>query len=699
MNFQGKAVLVYLEEDNIQRAYFRVRPLMTQDGPVGPMEKDFPEEGCLRIVPDRNEQHTFKDRMRSLCGLCVVDLRFFQPDANKIRTNKNYSPMRGEINQFIVYSDAVRALPEDLIYQVVTENECAEAKTPLVFIRSGANIQGPFRRQDGQAAGETRQLPPDSAEIFSLQLDGQDLLFYWPHAAEEPRAEAPAEAESAPVQPAQPAQDAPAPAAPVSAYEQIQAMDVAVSENANKLHDDPAPSLTPPPAANPQQDRPLAGTRLYQAPQRPAAQRRAHNPLMEIVERERYAGRYEAPGATLPQTAELKNVDNPADTLKRVLQSLWQTPETQRQAIDVLLSQPGLRQSLSTALTHETNDLTLAAMQSQLQEMEAERLMTLMQLDDAKKNLKETRDDAVGKLMNAEQRMLDDLKAAQSAAQQGLDGLKKELEPLRTEAEEALQKLQGDLSASRRLILPALGQDANKTELIRCVSDAFIAAGFVLEEGDAEALLTAYALSEGDITFYADAEPDAVRAIRTFAAALGVAAEDRGPMAEAVILPGGDAPVFLMGYQNHVSPLLTCCLHEGAEDRRENYFTPSFPCIPVAADLNALPGALPAYAPVRKEAVCREMIAETPLSDDTKNVILSLRRAMPKSRPLPLDAVEQMCRFIACTQNTLKGGVAEAIDRAVCLYAAPYLVGTGKQMEAVRPLLSAMPRTLKALKS
>lgn len=696
MNFQGKAVLVYLEEDNIQRSYFRVRPLMTQDGPVGPMEKDFPDEGCMRIVPDRNEQHTFKDRMRSLCGLCVVDLRFFQPDANKIRTNKNYSPMRGENNQYIVYSDAVRALPEDLIYQVVTESECPMAKTPLVFIRSGANIQGPFRRQDGQSAGETRQLPPDSAEIFSLQLNDQDLLFYWPHDAKEPAAETPETKPTPAPAPAPEAEAEAAPAAPVSAYEQIQAMDVQVSENANKLKDSPAAPLTPP--AEPQQDRPLSGTRLYQAPQRPTVQRRAHNPLMEVVERERYAARYEAPGATLPQTAELKNVDNPADTLKRVLQNLWQTPETQRQAIDVLLSQPGLRQSLSAALTHETNDLTLAAMQGQLQEMEAERLMTLMQLDDAKKNLKETRDEAVGKLMTAEQKMLEDLKAAQSEARQGLDGLKEALEPLRAETEEMLKKLQGDLNASRRVILPALGEETEKAELIRRVNDAFKAAGFLMEEGDAEALLCAYAVSNKQITFYSDAESDAIRAIRAFAGALGVAAEDRGPMAEAVILPGGDAPVFLLEYQNDVSPLLTCCLHEGAEDRAQVYFTPSFPCVPVAQDMNALPGALPAFAPVRKETVLKEMLVDSPLSDDTKEVILSLRRAMPDGRSLPLDAVEQMCRFIACTQNTLKGGVAEAIDRAVCLYAAPYLLGAGKQLDQVKPLLSAMPRTLKALK-
>ena len=176
MNFQGKAVLVYLEEDNIARAYFRVQPLMTQDGPIGPVNADYPDDGFLRIVPDKIEQHTFKERMRTLIGLCLVDLRFFPLDANKIRTNKNYSPSRGETNQFIVYSDAVRSLPDDLVYQVVGENEVKNASTPLVYIRNGANIQGPFRREDGQSVGETAQLPPDSGEIHSLTVNGQRLV-------------------------------------------------------------------------------------------------------------------------------------------------------------------------------------------------------------------------------------------------------------------------------------------------------------------------------------------------------------------------------------------------------------------------------------------------------------------------------------------------------------------------------------------
>ena len=163
MNFQGKAVLVYLEEDNIARAYFRVQPLMTLDGTLEGMTAEYPDDGFLRIVPDKNEQHTFKERMRALSGLCLVDLRVFPTDSNKIRTNKNYSPSRGENNQFIVYSDAVRSLPDDLVYQVVSEGDVRNAMTPWVFIRNGANIQGPFRKEDMQCAQETRKLPPDSA--------------------------------------------------------------------------------------------------------------------------------------------------------------------------------------------------------------------------------------------------------------------------------------------------------------------------------------------------------------------------------------------------------------------------------------------------------------------------------------------------------------------------------------------------------
>ena len=85
MNFDRSLIFSYLEEDNIQRAFFRVRPLLTLDGDVQQEALQlWPNEGGLRIVPDRNEQHTFKTRMRTLGSYCVVDLRGQPAEAGKI---------------------------------------------------------------------------------------------------------------------------------------------------------------------------------------------------------------------------------------------------------------------------------------------------------------------------------------------------------------------------------------------------------------------------------------------------------------------------------------------------------------------------------------------------------------------------------------------------------------------------------------
>ena len=723
MNFQGKAVLVYLEEDNIARAYFRVQPLMTQDGPIGPVNADYPDDGFLRIVPDKNEQHTFKERMRTLIGLCLVDLRFFPMDANKIRTNKNYSPSRGETNQFIVYSDAVRSLPDDLLYQVVGENEVRNASTPLVYIRNGANIQGPFRREDGQSVGETAQLPPDSGEIHSLTVNGQEQLFYWPRKAEPARQEAreeqprpipapapvpaadPVSVPAAPAVPApQPEPPIPAPAAPqANAFEQIQSLNGQLSENANRLN---VPAAVSAESYIPeQQAKPLVGTRLYQAPQRQLPPRRAHNPLMEAVENQRYASRYEsryeAPGATIPQNTELKEVHNPADALKRALQGMSHSPETQRQAADVILSQSGMRATLSKALGREANDLTLAAMQSQLQELEAERLMTLMQLDDAKKNLAAAHEEALGKLNMAEQKKLDQLHIAQQNAQNEIDKLNKALDPLekkRQEIAEAIQEGQ-NVTDSNYLCAPQ-GKDVSGEELVSRVEKTFKAAGFVMEEGDALALLTALALTEDTLEIRSETEADAQKALCALAHALGVALVEADWNDHLVLLPGGNAPVLVQHNDVRYPLVWKLCVNslsdwEVSLERRFPYAS-----VPVAVNEDSLPDALPEYAPVTKDCVLKAFCKDISLNDETKAAVSALRKGLKEAgAPLPVTAVEMMCRFISATQNELKGGVADALDRAACLYIAPHLWDNEVDMDSVKNLFAAMPRMLKALKA
>ena len=711
MNFQGKAVLVYLEEDNIARAYFRVQPLMTQDGPIGPVTAEYPDDGFLRIVPDKNEQHTFKERMRTLTGLCLVDLRYFPMEANKIRTNKNYSPSRGENNQFIVYSDAVRSLPDDLLYQVVGENEVKDASTPQVYIRKGANIQGPFRREDGQSVGETAQLPPDSGEIHSLTINGQEQLFYWPRKAERVEAVKP-EIQIAQPQPAAiptpAAQQAPAPAqAPAepqaNAYEQIQSLNGQLSENANRLN-------APAPAAAggffPDQNaKPLVGTRLYQAPQRPLQPRRAHNPLMEAVENQRYASRYEsryeAPSATILLNAELREVHNPAEALKRALQGMSHSPETQRQAADVILSMPGMRPMLSKSLAKEANDLTLAAMQSQLQELEAERLMTLMQLDDVKKNLAAAHEEALGKLNMAEQKKLDQLHIAQQNAQNEIDKLNKAMEPLEKKRQEIAKAIQeGQNVTDQNYICAPEGKDVSKEELISRVEKTFRAAGFVMEEGDALTLLTALALTKDTFEFRSETKADAQTALSALAHALGAPLKDAHWIDPLVMLPGGNAPVLVQDNDANYPLVWKVDINSLSDwDVPQGWRTP-YASVPVAVNEDALPVTLPEYAPAAKECILKAFQADIALNEETKAAVSALRKGVKDAgASLPVAAVDMICRFISAVQNELKGGVAEAIDRAACLYIVPHLLDHKVDLDGVKSLFAAMPRTLKALKA
>ena len=121
MDIYRELIFSYLEEDNTQRVYFRVKPLLAASGDVQEEARAaWPDEGALRIVPDRAEQYHFKDRMRTLGSFCMMDLTHTTEEANKIRTNKNYNPAKGECNQYILYSDAVQPLPAHSFFEVMS---------------------------------------------------------------------------------------------------------------------------------------------------------------------------------------------------------------------------------------------------------------------------------------------------------------------------------------------------------------------------------------------------------------------------------------------------------------------------------------------------------------------------------------------------------------------------------------------------
>lgn len=124
MSLPGKLCIGILEEDNPLKSYFRFKPLLVEEnGKYTPYAEPqaYPEDGCIRIVPDKNESYHFKARMRRIGLFAVVDLRE-HPDANdKIRANKNYHEGGAEQNAFIIYSDVVREPAPEMIFEIVPE--------------------------------------------------------------------------------------------------------------------------------------------------------------------------------------------------------------------------------------------------------------------------------------------------------------------------------------------------------------------------------------------------------------------------------------------------------------------------------------------------------------------------------------------------------------------------------------------------
>lgn len=213
MDLTGQVILGFLEEDDSRRVLFRVRPLLSPLGLISPEDlEELEQDGYLRVAPDRQEQHSFKDRMRALGSLCLIDLRDAQSSLGKVRPNKHYQPGRGDSNRYIIYSDAVRELPGELVYEVVAEDKRASALTKQYYLRTGGRISGPHCPENSLSCPNSQTLMPDCDRLFLVEMpDGSSRMFYWPESEreeeaitteEQPQTTAQAEMEAAPATPA-----------------------------------------------------------------------------------------------------------------------------------------------------------------------------------------------------------------------------------------------------------------------------------------------------------------------------------------------------------------------------------------------------------------------------------------------------------------------------------------------------------------
>ena len=443
MDLNQEIIFAYLEEDNPRKAFFRAFPLLTVSGVI---EQPFEDDGALRIIPDRNEQFVFKDRMRNIGIWCCIDLTPFPPSANKIRTNKNYSTARGERNQYIVFSDAVHDLSEAPFFEVLTGSPqdagklSSQAITPRFYIQEGDVLYGPVERRNPVdpspsgplSASMVTHVCPDgiSHTILCTQqvkpaADDQD-------AGDAPEAaDVPAESAVAAV----PA-DVPAPeAAPAGAEstgelpigetltildqqltpdEAIQSLVPTLPSKANLLN---------PPSGSEESSilrearrRPAArlngtkleGTRLHPVPTpvRDKVQEAVHN-------KARSSNNAEPLVTPVPFSTDLPEVENPVDRTIQMLRGVWRDAASRSQLIHAMTSLDGFQECLRQYYLGNglADDSLISITRRQIDSLEMERLQTLVSLRQAREDLSAFRRKAIAEAAAREKSELTRLQA------------------------------------------------------------------------------------------------------------------------------------------------------------------------------------------------------------------------------------------------------------------------------------------------
>lgn len=498
MTLPGKITFCQLEEDIPSKSYFRIRPLLVceEDGfkPYENAEENFPDEGGIRIVPDKYEALHFKTRMRTLGGYCLLDLTRHTGENDKIRPNKNYSPEKNELNRNIVYSDVVMGCPENSVMQVLvpTVNEddvCVypgeeTLLTPRVVLEIGGKFKGPFnpRRENEMdnwsfvPAGEApADLNGENLTTFSVGGKQVRLLIDFEalkpkKAPEAPAAEKSAEApvkkvEPAPAAPVSPApkaeEPAPAPvpatpAAPAAAAIDEQQAEQLKTEIKSEVRDVVAKALeenrraaraeriaekAAEKAEKPAEKRPRAADNQWMG--QLGLNPRKGKSLSEIVDSEWRRSRIESLGVTVEAETAAAPVISPIERAMNAVKEVWNIEEGRAGLIEQLVQLEQLPEAVS-----KTGSAP-AKRDENMDELEAERLSLMREIDQLKLDRQEKRGELMAEAMAAHEKELkaleerktklnEECESSRRAAQSAKDAYAKAQELLNTQNREKL---------------------------------------------------------------------------------------------------------------------------------------------------------------------------------------------------------------------------------------------------------------------
>ena len=422
MALAEKIAIGFLEEDNPVKSYYRFKPLIL-DNPDGYAalengEQLYPEDGFLRIVPDKNESSHFKVRMRRIGRFCMIDLRKHLSQSDKIRPNKNYKADGIEKNVNIVYSDVITEIPAGRAAEIIACENPQEVRAEGVFpgstpfmLECAGEFTGPykwetvegeedayrpvrhdaFRPADGVnlPAGEVIVLAPDAERSYRLLMApaGQSLFAAMEKpetAAEEPLlAEAPKQDMLDLEEPMVKAVAAPKSVAAAEVKPVLQPEERRLRPEEERRPRVVNTEIVPPRSA---QLKPAVGS--GRASQRSAAveAQRGLNPkrgvsLLEIIDEQWRHSRLDQLGHPVPPEAGSKPLLSPVDRAREALKEAWSLTEARGGVLDAVLGLDQLPEMLPERLGNAARPLKQAELQ-ELDEFEARRLKALRELEE-----------------------------------------------------------------------------------------------------------------------------------------------------------------------------------------------------------------------------------------------------------------------------------------------------------------------------
>lgn len=785
-DINGTVTLAYVEEDNKQRVIFRVVPLCTREGvSFHDASEDFPDEGSLRIVPDKREQSTFKERMRDISGLCAIHLvNDGAKELIKVRQNRNYAPDAGEKNKLAIYSDVVCEFAEDGCFEVVQPGQDASgALTRKVIIQKDKVLYGPVLKEEA-ASVSLDSLHPFGNDRFLLQNIQNDLLgsrmIYWDPEAiinwrqrrnamrRKERAEEKAELDAAMLTASAPAVEETQPdtkpqqtvvrektveprkraeknekaekketpdktektekdrvtentALPIGTKldildqqltfdQQISRLDQGIGSRANRLTMDETPS---------EEEEPEIISHFNGTPLVPSAKpitKSAARPesMHHVVEQQLFQNN-EGENRSI-----YRMVENPIDSLNRCLDYVWQNADMRSQAIEKLSeNETFMRDMLQIFRRRGLNTQASAAAQEQLAEIEAERLSLLMQLDSAKQNAKQYREEAIASLSQKLRAESEKLKNEIQALEKTKKKLTDETQALSQQnARQTIDFFSQNMQCmsgageERIMLSPVIGCHYEASELAEKLRVHMNESGYGINEDDAMGLLIYFSVND-TLCLCAATEADAARFAQVMLESFGLQSVSGTILPESYvevvsILPEDGQRTPTVTIQSLGTESMSIYGHKtlylATSHQIENYSTaglPAHPIVHVPTAIKRAFGRVEDFQAVQPASLSSFMDIRSdthPMLSEADKWFAELKARIEKEEfAVPRATLIDMRRFIEVATRKVRGGFLAAADSAVCHWLVPAIRLGQIKPEHFASIVAGLPRAMRLL--